>query len=385
MVRRLWHVAILAVVAAAGMAAQAPSTDACRSRVRKCAGLYPRCSAALGRGGGDCRDRGSWLSGPPRRYRRSRPTAHAGDRPERRVRVTRFQRRARAHRQHGRAAGRGEPAGRPRAEGVHGANPRGGRRGCRRAHGSRAGSGVRTSNGPRDRPERGLWRDGRRGTVYAQPRSRRCAHTRASGLREPVRSQHVPREQRSRSSSRASPTTTPNPPNGEIVKDADRPATGVLKGSAADIVRRVIPPDSVRAAADAGPRRAEGSTRGRRDDDAGPDVGGSAARVPGIAAARRADVADHAASDAGQRHAHGRARHLARVRRRVAALHRLQGVGGRHHGQQRRDVLRAVHARSEEQGPAARHHAPRRAGRRRDGHDRRRSTTRTSRRAISRS
>ncbi len=35
---------------------------------------------------------------------------------------------------------------------------------------------------------------------------------------------------------------TPNPPNGEIVRDAKGRATGVLKGAAADIVRRVIPP-----------------------------------------------------------------------------------------------------------------------------------------------
>jgi len=35
---------------------------------------------------------------------------------------------------------------------------------------------------------------------------------------------------------------TPNPPNGEIVRDANGRATGVLKGAAADIVRRVIPP-----------------------------------------------------------------------------------------------------------------------------------------------
>ena len=35
---------------------------------------------------------------------------------------------------------------------------------------------------------------------------------------------------------------TPNPPNGEIVRDATGRATGVLKGTAADIVRGVIPP-----------------------------------------------------------------------------------------------------------------------------------------------
>ena len=61
---------------------------------------------------------------------------------------------------------------------------------------------------------------------------------------------------------------------------------------------------SVRAAARAGPRRSEGSARGRRDDDAGPDECGAVARLPGVAAARRADVADHAAADARQRHAH---------------------------------------------------------------------------------
>jgi predicted amidohydrolase YtcJ len=36
--------------------------------------------------------------------------------------------------------------------------------------------------------------------------------------------------------------STPNPPNGEIVKDASGKLTGVLKGSAADLVRKVIPP-----------------------------------------------------------------------------------------------------------------------------------------------
>ena len=36
--------------------------------------------------------------------------------------------------------------------------------------------------------------------------------------------------------------STPNPPNGEIVRDAAGRPTGILKGAAADIVRRVIPP-----------------------------------------------------------------------------------------------------------------------------------------------
>ncbi|CAN5877409.1 amidohydrolase [soil metagenome] len=35
---------------------------------------------------------------------------------------------------------------------------------------------------------------------------------------------------------------TPNPPNGEIAKDAKGRLTGILKGSAADLVRKVIPP-----------------------------------------------------------------------------------------------------------------------------------------------
>jgi len=35
---------------------------------------------------------------------------------------------------------------------------------------------------------------------------------------------------------------TPNPPNGEIVKDAAGRPTGILRGTAADLVRRVIPP-----------------------------------------------------------------------------------------------------------------------------------------------
>ena len=36
--------------------------------------------------------------------------------------------------------------------------------------------------------------------------------------------------------------STPNPPDGEIVKDANGRLTGVLKGSAANLVRKVIPP-----------------------------------------------------------------------------------------------------------------------------------------------
>jgi len=36
--------------------------------------------------------------------------------------------------------------------------------------------------------------------------------------------------------------STPNPPNGEIVKDSAGRLTGILKGAAADIVRRAIPP-----------------------------------------------------------------------------------------------------------------------------------------------
>ena len=36
--------------------------------------------------------------------------------------------------------------------------------------------------------------------------------------------------------------STPNPPNGEIVRDASGRPSGILKGSAADLVRKVIPP-----------------------------------------------------------------------------------------------------------------------------------------------
>src|SRR5690606_19990269 len=37
---------------------------------------------------------------------------------------------------------------------------------------------------------------------------------------------------------------TPSPADGEIVKDADGRLTGILKGTAADLVRKVIPPIS---------------------------------------------------------------------------------------------------------------------------------------------
>ena len=36
--------------------------------------------------------------------------------------------------------------------------------------------------------------------------------------------------------------STPNPPNGEIAKDASGRLTGILRGSAADLVRKVVPP-----------------------------------------------------------------------------------------------------------------------------------------------
>ncbi len=151
---------------------------------------------------------------------------------------------------------------------------------------------------------------------------------------------------------------------------AGRP-TGILKGSAADIVRRVIPPipfeqrlTQVRAVLK---EAREGGVTTMQDLTSAEQLrayqelqrrGELTSRImlrPTL------DNVTHTP----------RTRHLARLRRRVAALHRLQGVGRRHHGQQRRDVLRAVHARSEEQGPAARHHAARRAGRRGDGDDRR--------------
>ena len=48
--------------------------------------------------------------------------------------------------------------------------------------------------------------------------------------------------------------STPAPPGGEIVKDAGGRLTGVLKGAAADLVRKVDPPDRLRAAAGAGAR-----------------------------------------------------------------------------------------------------------------------------------
>ena len=50
--------------------------------------------------------------------------------------------------------------------------------------------------------------------------------------------------------------------------------------------RNVIPPIPFEQRLVAGARRAQGSARGRRDDDAGPDVGGAAARLPGAAAPR---------------------------------------------------------------------------------------------------
>ena len=71
------------------------------------------------------------------------------------------------------------------------------------------------------------------------------------------------------------------PEGGEIVKDASGRLTGILKGSAADLVRKAIPADAVRAAARAGARGPPGSARGRRHDDPGSDVRRAAAGLSG--------------------------------------------------------------------------------------------------------
>ena len=136
--------------------------------------------------------------------------------------------------------------------------------------------------------------------------------------------------------------STPNPPNGEIVKDAAGRPTGILKGTAADLVRRVIPPVpfeqrlvQVRAVLK---EAREGGVTTMQDLTSAEQLrayqelqrrGELTSRImlrPTL------DNVTHTQ----------RARHLEGVRQRVAALHRLQGVGRRDHGQQRRDVLRAV-------------------------------------------
>ena len=135
--------------------------------------------------------------------------------------------------------------------------------------------------------------------------------------------------------------STPNPPNGEIVKDATGRLTGVLKGSAADLVRKVIPPIpfeqrlvQVRAVLK---EAREGGVTTMQDLTSADQLrayqelqrrGELTSRImlrPTL------DNVTHTAALG----------HHARVRRRVAAVHRLQGVGRRDHGQQRRDVLRA--------------------------------------------
>ena len=95
-------------------------------------------------------------------------------------------------------------------------------------------------------------------------------------------------------------------PAARSCKDASGRLTGILKGTAADLVRKVIPPIpfeqrlvQVRAvlkeAREGGVTTMQDLTSRR-----------AAARVPGAAAPRRADGAHHAAADARQRRPHAR-------------------------------------------------------------------------------
>ena len=80
---------------------------------------------------------------------------------------------------------------------------------------------------------------------------------------------------------------------GEIRPRRERPPDRrVARGRRSDRAQG-HPADLVRAASRAGPRRAPGSARGRRDHDSGSDVGAAAARVPGPATPGRADRAHH--------------------------------------------------------------------------------------------
>ena len=175
-------------------------------------------------------------------------------------------------------------------------------------------------------------------TLHAESGTDRCGDARAPGLRQPLRSKHVPREQR-RAEARGHHGCDAESCEWRNRQGRERKGDRRSQGRSRRYRPPCYPADSVRAAADAGQRRAQGGARGRRDHDPGPDVGRAIARVSGVTAARRADIAHHAAPDARQRHAHRCPRHHPRLRRRLAEVHRLQGVGRRHHGQQRGDVL----------------------------------------------
>ena len=130
------------------------------------------------------------------------------------------------------------------------------------------------------------------------------------------------------------------------------------------------PPDRLRAAAGAGARGAARGARGRRHHDPGPLLGRAGDGLPGAPAEGRADRAHQHPPAALPGRGRRGARLLARLRRRLAAAGRLQGLGRRDHGQQRRPLLRAVPPRPEKPRQPAPRHVPRGPGRRGHDHDR---------------
>ena len=160
------------------------------------------------------------------------------------------------------------------------------------------------------------------------------------------------------------------PPGGEIVKDASGRLTGVLKGAAADLVRRAVTPISfeerltqVRAVLK---EAREGGVTTMQDLTTAPQL--MAYQELQRRGELTARIMLRPAALGGR--AHGRPRDLARPGRRLAALHRLQGLGGRDHGQQRLAVLRPLRPRQGEQGLPAPHHVPRGRRGRGPAHDR---------------
>jgi predicted amidohydrolase YtcJ len=157
-----------------------------------------------------------------------------------------------------------------------------------------------------------------RGALHARPPDDRRRQPRPSRLREPLRPLDVPGQQPRPEAGRHH-GGDPAPPGGEIVKDTGGRPTGVLKGAAADLVRKVIPPVGVEerlTQVRAVPAR---GARGRRDHDAGPVLRGTGPGLPGAPAEGRADRAHQHPAAALPGRGPRDARLLARLRRRLAA------------------------------------------------------------------
>ena len=250
----------------------------------------------------------------------------------------------------------------------------------RRAHPRR---GVAAAQGELDRARRlGRLRavgrrlrgsGGRRGRVggalHARPPDDRRGQPRPSRLRQPLRPLDVPGQQPGPEARRHHGVDA-GAAGRRDREGRGRPPDRSPEGRGRGPRAQGDSPDRLRAAAGAGARGAARGARGRRDDDPGPVVRGAGDGLPGAPAEGRADGAHQHPPAALPGRGRRDARLLARLRRRLAAPGRLQGLGRRDHGQQRRPLLRAVPPRPEKPRQPAPRHVPRGPGRRGDDDDR---------------